>query len=172
MAKIFFCPHCGRKFDLLCEEDLIQYKNGVCSFCGFIGDFVDVGLSYDELFSQLDDYATQKNIDIDTSFENMWRAQIEMVGIDKDPRFDWDASLKSMEEWHKKAIKAHLQGVAKRNAEKQRIAAANTLHCPTCGSTNIKKLDVVDRAVSVGFFGIFSNKINKSFKCKDCGCTW
>ena len=60
MAKIFFCPHCGRKFDLLCEEDLIQYKNGVCSFCGFIGDFVDVGLSYDELFSQLDDYATQK----------------------------------------------------------------------------------------------------------------
>ena len=57
-------------------------------------------------------------------------------------------------------------------AARQRIEEAAKPHCPTCGSTNIKKLDVVDRAVSVGFFGIFSNKINKSFKCKDCGCTW
>lgn len=58
------------------------------------------------------------------------------------------------------------------NAVCQRAEEAAKPHCPTCGSTNIKKLDVVDRAVSVGFFGIFSNKINKSFKCKDCGCTW
>ena len=147
----------------------MQYKNGVCKYCGFIGDFIDVGLSNDEFFSQIDDYATQKNIDIDATFENMWRTRIEMFNIDQDPRFDWDASLKSMKEKDKELLEADLQFKARQNAKK---AAANTLHCPTCGSTNIKKLDVVDRAVSVGFFGIFSNKINKSFKCKDCGCTW
>jgi len=169
MAKIFFCPHCGNKLHLSSDADLVQYKNGVCKYCGFIGDFIDVGLSNDEFFSQIDDYATQKNIDIDATFENMWRTRIEMFNIDQDPRFDWDASLKSMKEKDKELLEADLQFKAQQNAKK---AAANTLHCPTCGSTNIKKLDVVDRAVSVGFFGIFSNKINKSFKCKDCGCTW
>lgn len=169
MAKIFFCPHCGNKLHLSSDADLVQYKNGVCKYCGFIGDFIDVGLSNDEFFSQIDDYAIQKNIDIDATFENMWRTRIEMFNIDQDPRFDWDASLKSMKEKDKELLEADLQFKARQNAKK---AAANTLHCPTCGSTNIKKLDVVDRAVSVGFFGIFSNKINKSFKCKDCGCTW
>lgn len=169
MAKIFFCPHCGNKLHLSSDADLVQYKNGVCKYCGFIGDFIDVGLSNDEFFSRIDDYATQKNIDIDATFENMWRTRIEMFNIDQDPRFDWSASLKSMKEKDKELLEADLQFKARQNAKK---AAANTLHCPTCGSTNIKKLDVVDRAVSVGFFGIFSNKINKSFKCKDCGCTW
>lgn len=170
MAKVFFCPHCGNDLDLSCSNDLMQYKNGVCKYCGYLGDFLDVGLNYDEFISQLGNYLTKMN-QSDT-FENMWRARIEMFNIDQDPRFDKDASLKSMKDRNREATEAHLQFIAKRNAEKQREAAANTLHCPTCGSTNIKKLDVVDRAVSVGFFGIFSNKINKSFKCKDCGCTW
>lgn len=167
MAKVFFCPHCGNDLDLSCSSDLMQYKNGVCKYCGYLGDFLDVGLNYDEFISQLGNYLTKMN-QSDT-FENMWRARIEMFNIDQDPRFDKDASLKSMKDRNREATEAHLQFKAQQNAKK---AAANALHCPTCGSTNIKKLDVVDRAVSVGFFGIFSNKINKSFKCKDCGCTW
>lgn len=170
MAKVFFCPHCGNDLNLSSSSDLIQYKNGVCQYCGFVGSFLDVGLNYDEFINQLGDYLTE--INQDDTFENMWYAQIKMFKIDQDPRFDKEASLKSMKDKDKELLEAHLQFIAKRNAEKQREAAANTLHCPTCGSTNIKKLDVVDRAVSVGFFGIFSNKINKSFKCKDCGCTW
>ena len=44
--------------------------------------------------------------------------------------------------------------------------------CPTCHSTNVQKIGAGERAVSVGLFGMFSNKINKSFKCKSCGYTW
>ena len=44
--------------------------------------------------------------------------------------------------------------------------------CPTCGSTNIKKLDVIDRGLSVGIFGLGSKKINKSFECRNCKYTW
>lgn len=131
MAKIFFCPHCGNKLHLSSDADLVQYKNGVCKYCGFIGDFIDVGLSNDEFFSQIDDYATQKNIDIDATFENMWRTRIEMFNIDQDPRFDWDASLKSMKEKDKELLEADLQFKARQNAKK---AAANAPHCPTCES--------------------------------------
>ena len=48
----------------------------------------------------------------------------------------------------------------------------NTPKCPTCGSTNIEKIGGLERAGSVYMFGIFSKKINKSFKCCNCKFTW
>ena len=48
----------------------------------------------------------------------------------------------------------------------------NTPKCPTCGSTNIEKIGGLERASSVYMFGIFSKKINKSFKCCNCKFTW
>ncbi len=44
--------------------------------------------------------------------------------------------------------------------------------CPTCGSTNVKKLGVAERAVTTWAVGMASKKINKSFKCNNCGFTW
>lgn len=44
--------------------------------------------------------------------------------------------------------------------------------CPTCQSTNIKKMGGIERGVSIYAFGLFSKKINKTFKCKNCGYTW
>ena len=44
--------------------------------------------------------------------------------------------------------------------------------CPTCGSTNIRKMDGVERGASMAAFGIFGKKINKTFKCGNCGYMW
>lgn len=44
--------------------------------------------------------------------------------------------------------------------------------CPNCHSTMIRKIDALERAGSVAMLGIFSKKINKSFKCQKCGYTW
>lgn len=46
------------------------------------------------------------------------------------------------------------------------------VHCPYCDSTNIKKISGTERAASIALIGIFSNKINKSFKCNNCGGTF
>ena len=48
----------------------------------------------------------------------------------------------------------------------------NIPKCPTCGSLSVKKIGGAERAVSVGMFGLFSKKINKTFKCGNCGYTW
>lgn len=48
----------------------------------------------------------------------------------------------------------------------------NKPKCPTCGSTNIKKMSGIERGASIAAFGIFSKKINKTFKCCNCGYTW
>lgn len=48
----------------------------------------------------------------------------------------------------------------------------NIPKCPTCGSTNVRKMGGVERGASIAAFGIFSKKINKTFKCGNCGYTW
>lgn len=49
---------------------------------------------------------------------------------------------------------------------------SNIPKCPTCGSLNVHHISGGERVVSVGFLGIFSKKINKTFKCGNCGYTW
>ena len=44
--------------------------------------------------------------------------------------------------------------------------------CPSCHSTNIRKMGGIERGASIYAFGIFSKKINKTFKCQNCGYTW
>jgi len=48
----------------------------------------------------------------------------------------------------------------------------NTPKCPTCGSTNIKKISAGSRWLSTGMFGISSSKIGKSMECRNCGYKW
>lgn len=44
--------------------------------------------------------------------------------------------------------------------------------CPSCGSTNISKIGVLNRAVSTYFLGLASGKIGKTHKCNNCGTMW
>lgn len=48
----------------------------------------------------------------------------------------------------------------------------NSPKCPTCGSSNVQNIGTGERVASVAMFGLFSKKINKSFKCNNCGYTW
>lgn len=56
--------------------------------------------------------------------------------------------------------------------QKSVTSSSNKPKCPTCGSTNIRKIGGVERGASIAAFGIFSRKINKTFKCDNCGYTW
>ena len=48
----------------------------------------------------------------------------------------------------------------------------NVPKCPTCGSTNIKKISAGSRWLSTGLFGISSSKMGKSMECRNCGYKW
>ena len=66
------------------------------------------------------------------------------------------------------------QEIARKDREKEEALKREqeAPKCPTCGSTDIEKIGIADRAISVGTVGLASNKINKSFKCKKCKYTW
>ena len=44
--------------------------------------------------------------------------------------------------------------------------------CPTCGSTKVKRISGLERGTSIIGFGIFSRKINKTYKCLNCKYMW
>lgn len=58
------------------------------------------------------------------------------------------------------------------NEYQQKYLAEHNIHCPYCHSMNTSKIGTVNRAVSVGMFGIASSKIGKTHKCNDCGSSW
>lgn len=49
---------------------------------------------------------------------------------------------------------------------------SNQVKCPFCQSTDVHKITGTERVTSIVGLGIFSKKINKSFKCKNCGGTF
>lgn len=50
--------------------------------------------------------------------------------------------------------------------------AQNIPKCPTCQSTNIKRVSGTSKAVSVAMFGLLSQKVKKQFHCNNCGYEW
>lgn len=54
----------------------------------------------------------------------------------------------------------------------KKIKEQNIPKCPICGSTDLKKLSALDRGVSAFMFGLGSNKIGKTYECKNCKATF
>ena len=55
------------------------------------------------------------------------------------------------------------------NEYQQKYLAEHNIHCPYCNSTNVTKIGTVNRAVSVGMFGLASKKLGKQWHCNNCG---
>ena len=56
--------------------------------------------------------------------------------------------------------------------QKSVTSSSNKPKCPTCGSTNIKKISETKRWLSTGLFGLASSNIGKSMCCQNCGYKW
>lgn len=48
----------------------------------------------------------------------------------------------------------------------------NKPKCPTCNSTNLKKISTASKVVNTAVFGLFGTKRHKTFHCNNCGYEW
>lgn len=48
----------------------------------------------------------------------------------------------------------------------------NKPKCPTCQSTNIKKVSTTSKVINTAIYGIFGTKRYKTFHCNNCGYEW
>ena len=60
-------------------------------------------------------------------------------------------------------------------ADQKTVAKNNSLlnpHCPTCNSTNVKKISELRRGAHAVAWGLFSTTARSQFECKNCGYKW
>lgn len=62
--------------------------------------------------------------------------------------------------------------IEQKNQAQATQARMNVPHCPTCGSTKIKKISAASKAGGMFMFGIFSKTAKSQFQCVDCGYKW
>lgn len=48
----------------------------------------------------------------------------------------------------------------------------NKPKCPTCNSTNLKKISATSKIVNTAVFGLLGTKRFKQFHCNNCGYEW
>lgn len=87
-----------------------------------------------------------------------------MDKLKKDDIIEFTAKMAQFKE----AKKQHFRDQAEGNS----ILQSNTPKCPTCSSTNIKKISGTRRWLGVGLFGIASSDVGKTRECNDCGYKW
>lgn len=58
------------------------------------------------------------------------------------------------------------------NTNAHNSQSTNVPKCPTCGSTNIRRISTVEKATGVILFGIFSNKRKYQFECQNPKCKY
>lgn len=150
MAKVKVCPKCksNRKSNILWDSGYV-YKFGSeynydCPIPGCGGKLIDTILDEDE-------YSILAAISKDATF---FDAMIEL-------------KEKDIIEFNSRMAQFRAQ------AQQQRaLREDNVPKCPTCHSTNIKKIGGANKIISIKVFGVYSSKINKTFKCENCGYTW
>lgn len=50
---------------------------------------------------------------------------------------------------------------------------SNKPKCPTCSSTNLKKISMVSKAGSIALWGVFAaGRTSKTWHCNNCGSEW
>ncbi|MBC5688229.1 hypothetical protein H8S37_04705 [Mediterraneibacter sp. NSJ-55] len=87
-----------------------------------------------------------------------------------DPNF-FDAMIKLHDE---DIIEYELKMSQLRTQVEQQKAAeeSNKPKCPTCQSTNIRKITTASKATNAVLFGLFGNKRKMQFHCNNCGYEW
>lgn len=169
-----YCPKCGYitpflfKTCLLCdtplfeinpkweitqdkrEEFLAQERYGEKTYVECVQEFYDYCKPfYEEILTKRPEFDQKL-------FNTLIERQMEHRNNLKKRRESWDKQVEEHREF----------------MEKYGVDTPPRVECPYCHSTNTKKISGVERATSVGLFGLLSKKIGKSWKCNSCGSTW
>lgn len=150
---VSFCPKCKMEYlykPFVKNED----KKQVCGYKGCDGEMIHSKI---------------------TAEENVY---IEHISEDRE-------FLIAMNDLRNTDVIAYKEKIAQYKAEFEKTHAplsddendvykqsSNLPKCPTCNSTNIKKISAVSKAGGIFMFGIFSKTAKSQFQCEDCGYKW
>lgn len=149
----YICPVCGFTY---CYTEKEKH---ICKFCGhenmtktkYTADDFDKWLRKYQLHQMKEILRKKYTINSKYFNKDLYQAVIDEERED-DIRNDYDGRER---EYHQ---------------NQERIN--NIPKCPHCSSVNIQPITTGERVGSIMMLGMFSKKINKSFKCLNCKYTW
>lgn len=142
-----FCIHCG--------YPLMNMINTKCNINGVIYDFKEeLPIA---LLEKTDDYVPAIG---------KIRKKTSLTLMDADDLVDIIREIKAIPETFTPKYPLEDREKLYGNSKEEGV------ECPTCHSKSVQPISGVERGASIIGLGIFSKKINKSYKCKHCGYTW
>ena len=164
MAQYYVCPRCGT------VDEFSSNTINSCIFC----DYNETIIVTEDEYTKLYDYFKKASpSEQDDLLNTKVEATLRQKYTYKSPFFDkeYNEKRKKYESTKNKAVREHIRfnsGVTLNDIKQPQSLP----HCPTCNSTNVKKISAGAKAVSVGLFGIFSQKVKRQFHCNNCGYEW
>lgn len=145
----------GKRLKNFCKNESYNqdFENNICPFCK--GKLIDTMLTRNDFYAIGE--ASNYNRDL----------LLAMIDLRKKDVIEFETRMQPFRQKQEEHDREQ-----KRRAEERLVKLNKVLHCPYCNSTNVRKITGTERAVSVGMLGLFSKKLNKSFKCKNCGGTF
>lgn len=144
--RIYMCNDCYKN-----KEHVSQIFSSV---------FVDPDVYKDQCLQCKGHDMTQLNLDQDEGYTLMM--------VSKDPDFILAMDKLKGED----LIEFNLKMAQFKQSLPQTTETDNAPKCPTCGSTNIKKISGGKRWLTTGIFGLASSDVGKTMQCNSCGAKW
>ena len=105
-----------------------------------------------------------------------WYDKAKQLGQTFNHRYRTDEEReKEFEEQFGKNSPAYHEAVIQNlinESKKRKAENSNIPKCPTCSSTNLKKISTTSKVVNTAMWGIFGTKRHKTFHCNSCGYEW
>lgn len=149
-----YCDKCGWTW----QRDIMHEKDGICGNCEICGNV---------LKPVPDNYFENPKFKLVLSKE-MKQKLIEDL-VKTSPNFDqyyFDnaINIKGQKDEAFNAKIAHGKSILE---ETSRVPK-----CPTCQSTNIRRISTTSKVVNTALWGIFGTKRHKTFHCNSCNYEW
>lgn len=151
--KLFYCPICGKVQFPLNSNRIVP-----CIGCGKTVGLIESSQDYlyyknksSELFGNTSNW---QNVLLDEEISKNPHFQKNMLGI----TISREEYLRAMQAFN--------------GNTSQQLPQTNKPKCPTCQSTNIKKISVTKKVTHGLMFGILSKTAFSQFECCNCGYKW
>ena len=183
------CIHCGYPLNTLQNEEPNIENANICPKCGHIAPILICNNCGSKMINThypwnyysiiIDNANPSSKEEYKKAWGKVWALEVDLrdkytIGS---AEFDEDlyyqlmakevANNKSRDEEIDKTVLAKTY-----NSYSHPIVNVNQPKCPTCGSTDIHKIGAGEKIISGAFWGLFSNKIHKTYKCGNCGYLW
>ena len=177
---IYACNRCG---GIIWNKEAECYKKKYCNECHHTNakyQLIELPVTCEEFESKLFPKASN-----DYSVENTRKFINSIYKAEKECYEsyvkDWDSLDKNCLQYELNIERIYQDGkgdahdvihmqvqqqIIDRKAETKK---ANQPKCPTCGSTDIKKISTASKVLGAGMFGLFSKTSRSQFECKSCG---